>query len=80
MTESNKKTRDEIFEERKEAIEGGKAITISSTVYQKETLKVTVKIRMPENASIKDLIEELKRAQDRLNQGTEFRFTIALED
>ena len=68
------KTAKEVFEERKEALEKGEQVAFQSTVCQKQTLRIMVKVRMPETASIKNLLAELKSAEARLNTNTEFEF------
>jgi len=68
------KTAKEVFEERKEALKKGESMEFQSTVCQMQTLRIMVKVRMPETASIKDLLDELKRAEAKLNTNTEFEF------
>lgn len=61
------------------ALRKGEKATWKSTVYPKQTIRVDLKIDIPEALTIKEVLEELQRAEDTLNsQSGELKFTIEL--
>ncbi len=61
------------------ALRKGEKATWKSTVYPKQTIRVDLKIDIPEALTIKEVLEELQRAEDTLNsQSEELKFTIEL--
>ncbi len=64
------------YMERLKSLHNGGSVNWKSTQIPKQTIRVTLKVDVPSHLEIKDLIEEMKKAESRLNQGTEFAFKI----
>lgn len=61
------------------AVNQGEKATWKSTVYPKQTIRVGLKIDIPETLTIKEVLEELQRLENELNsQPGELKFTIEL--
>ena len=61
-------------------LEEGKAVSWKSTSIMRQNLRMTVKASVPSDMGIKELLEEIKKAEARMNVDTSIVFTIEFGD
>jgi hypothetical protein len=62
--------------EKLESLKRGEKVGWKNSFYPKQTIRVQLKIEVPESLSISDLLEELKVAEQKLNEETDLIFKI----
>jgi hypothetical protein len=69
-----------VYVEKMEALKNGTGVSWTSTQYPKQALRLILRADVPSRLSVKELFEEMKKAELRLNQDSEIKYKIEFGD